>query len=75
MPHISIIAVAAASASLLFFTNRFQDLASASVLLVLLPYIFICIAALRLFGGLRVRAVACLGLFSTLAVLLTSVPL
>ncbi len=73
VPHVSIVAVTAASASLLFFTNRFQDLASASVLLVLLPYIFICIAALRLFGGLRVRAVAGLGLLSTLAVLLTSV--
>lgn len=72
VPHVSIVAVAAASASLLVFTNRFQDLASASVLLVLLPYIFICIAALRLFRGLRVRAVAGLGLLSTLAVLLTS---
>jgi len=54
---------------LLFFSNSFALLASIAVVTTLVPYIAICLVALRLPGGLREKAVAGLGAALTAAIL------
>jgi len=72
-PYIALIICTAIGASLLLFSNHFAELATVSVLATLLPYVFICASTLKLFESSGIRAVAVIGLFSTLAILLTSV--
>lgn len=72
-PYAAIMISALIGASLLFFSNRFEELATISVLGTLLPYVFICASTLRLFESARIRIVAGVGFVSTLAILLTSV--
>ncbi len=72
-PYIAIMISTAAGASLLLFSNHFQDLATISVIATLLPYIFICASALKLFESTRIRIVSAAGLVSTLAILMTSI--
>lgn len=70
-PNATIILSAFLSVLLLFFTNHFSELASISVVTTLLPYIFICLAAYKLFHERKIRLVAGIGAFSTLAILVT----
>ncbi len=72
-PYIALIICTAIGASLLLFSNHFAELATISVIATLLPYAFICASTLKLFDSSGIRAVAVIGLFSTLAILLTSV--
>ncbi len=71
-PYAAIIISTIAGASLLLFSNQFQYLATISVIATLLPYIFLCACAIKLFDSLKIRIVAGIGLVSTLAILLTS---
>jgi amino acid transporter len=59
-----------ASGLLLFATNRFEDLATISVVTTLVPYIFFCIAAWILVARPVVRLIAAAGAFSTGAILI-----
>jgi amino acid transporter len=54
---------------LLFFTNSFGLLASVAVVTTLVPYIAICLVALRLTGGVREKMVGSLGAALTAAIL------
>ncbi len=71
-PYIAIIISTVAGASLLLFSNHFAELATISVIATLLPYIFICACAMKLFDNLKIRIVAAVGLLSTIAILVTS---
>ncbi len=71
-PYIAIIISTIAGASLLLFSNHFQELATISVIATLLPYIFICACAMKLFDKPKIRIVAAVGLVSTFAILVTS---
>lgn len=57
--------------TLLFFSNHFDILASISVVTILLPYIFICFAAYKLFSDRKIRLVAAIGALTTLAILIS----
>jgi len=57
--------------TLLFFSNHFDQLASISVVTILLPYIFICLSAYKLFNDRKIRLVAAIGAFTTLAILIS----
>ena len=59
----------AASGFLLFISNRFEALATISVVTTLVPYIFFCIAAWILVAEPKVRLIAAAGVFSTVAIL------
>jgi amino acid transporter len=59
----------AASGLLLFISNRFEALATISVITTLIPYIFFCIAAWILVAEPKVRLVAAAGVLSTAAIL------
>ena len=72
-PYMAIIISTAAGASLLLFSNHFAELATVSVIATLMPYIFICLSTLKLFESPKIRAVAAVGLVSTLAILMTSI--
>jgi amino acid transporter len=71
-PYIAIIISTIAGASLLLFSNHFQELATISVIATLLPYIFICASVMKLFNKPKIRIVAAVGLVSTFAILVTS---
>lgn len=71
-PYIAIIISTIAGASLLLFSNHFAELATISVIATLLPYIFICTCAMKLFAKPKIRLVAAVGLVSTFAILVTS---
>ncbi len=71
-PYVAIIISAIAGASLLLFSNHFAQLATISVIATLLPYIFICACAIKLFDKPKIRIVAAVGLVSTFAILVTS---
>jgi amino acid transporter len=58
-----------ASGLLLFVSNRFEALATISVITTLVPYIFFCIAAWILVAERKARLVAAAGIFSTAAIL------
>ncbi|OPX62066.1 MULTISPECIES: APC family permease [unclassified Methanoregula] len=55
---------------LLLISNRFDTLASLSVVTTLVPYIFFCLAAWILLPAPRSRLVAAAGIFSTAAILI-----
>jgi amino acid transporter len=71
-PYIAIIISTIAGASLLLFSNHFQELATISVIATLLPYIFICASVMKLFNKPKIRIVAAVGLVSTFAILVNS---
>lgn len=72
-PYIAIIICAIAGASLLLFTNHFEELATISVITTLLPYLFICASALKMFDSLKIRIVSTVGLLSTMVILAASI--
>lgn len=72
-PYMAIIISTAAGMSLLFYSNRFEELATISVIATLLPYAFVCASTLKLFETSRIRMVAAVGLVSALAILMTAV--
>lgn len=56
---------------LLFFSSQFQELASASVITTLFPYIFVCLSALKIFSSKsKTRIIASVGALSTSAILI-----
>jgi amino acid transporter len=59
-----------ASGLLLLFSNRFDALATISVITTLVPYIFFCIAAWILVAETKVRVIAAIGIFSTAAIVI-----
>lgn len=71
-PGLAVIISTAAGASLILFSNHFQELATISVIATLLPYLFICISAFKLFESLKIRIIAGVGLLSTLVILAAS---
>jgi amino acid transporter len=58
-----------ASGLLLLLSNRFETLATVSVITNLVPYIFFCIAAWILIAERKVRLIAAAGVLSTTAIL------
>jgi amino acid transporter len=69
-PKTALVVSCILSGSLLFFSNSFGLLASIAVVTTLVPYIAICLVALRLSGDLRVRMVGSLGAAMTAVILL-----
>ena len=59
-----------ACAGLLFVSNKFDALASISVVTTLIPYIFFCLCSFVSVTSVRSRAVAVLGAVSTAAILI-----
>jgi amino acid transporter len=59
----------AASGLLLLISNRFEALATISVITTLVPYIFFCLAAWILVAERKVRLIAAAGVLSTAAIL------
>jgi amino acid transporter len=57
------------SGSLLLVSNRFETLATISVITTLVPYIFFCVTAWILVAKRKVRLVAAAGILSTIAIL------
>jgi len=57
------------SGFLLFVSNRFEALATISVITTLVPYVFFCIAAWILVAERKIRLVAAAGILSTIAIL------
>ncbi|MFZ3383515.1 MAG: APC family permease [Candidatus Methanoperedens sp.] len=72
-PFVAIIISTIAGASLLLFSNHFEELATISVITTLLPYLFICASALKMFDSLKVRIVSTVGLLSTMVILVASI--
>ncbi|MCX6687857.1 MAG: hypothetical protein NTV84_00420 [Methanoregula sp.] len=68
-PVYALIASCGLSAALLFASNHFDELASMSVVMTLIPYIFFCIAAWVTIWDTTVRIVLVAGTRSTLAFL------
>jgi amino acid transporter len=58
-----------ASGLLLFISNRFEVLATISVITTLIPYIFFCIAAWILVTETKTRLIAAAGALSTMSIL------
>jgi amino acid transporter len=57
------------SVLLIFISNRFEELASISVITILLPYFFVCLAACRIFfDDYRTRIIAIIGAFSVFTI-------
>jgi len=71
-PHVAIIISTITGASLLLFSNHFEQLATISVITTLLPYLFICASALKMFDSLKIRIVSAIGLLSTMVILVAS---
>ncbi|WP_230742862.1 APC family permease [Methanooceanicella nereidis] len=72
VPYYAIITCTALGAGLIFFSNYFVLLASISVIMTLIPYIFLCWAAFRTFKGPGIRIIAIIGILSSIAVLVFS---
>ncbi|WP_424359271.1 hypothetical protein [Methanocella sp. MCL-LM] len=60
------------TAFLLLFTDYFVFLASASVIATLVPYLFLCYAAMKGIDKPWVKLIAAIGIISTLIVLLST---
>ncbi len=71
-PAAATIITAILSSMLLLFSNRFDELASISVVTTLLPYIFICMATYKLFEARNIRLVAFAGAATTAGILVIS---
>jgi amino acid transporter len=69
-PVAAIILSAFLGGGLLLFSNHFNELASISVITTLLPYIFICLSAYRLFIEKKIRLIAGIGAITTIAILI-----
>ena len=69
-PKAALVVSCILAGGLLFFSNSFDLLASVAVVTTLVPYIAICLVALRLAGGLREKLVGSLGAALTAAILL-----
>lgn len=69
-PVVSIMVSCGACAGLLLVTNRFDALASVSVITTLIPYIFFCLCSWITIATLRSRFIAGMGALSTAAILL-----
>ncbi|MDD1676970.1 MAG: APC family permease [Methanomicrobiales archaeon] len=70
VPGIALVISALLSGALLLFSNQFNTLAGIAVITTLIPYIFICAAALVLSTERRIRAVAFAGSLSTAGILI-----
>jgi len=68
-PTASLGAVCGLSATLLLFSNRFDTLASASVVANLVPYVAICVVAFAAVKARAARAIAAVGAVLTTAIL------
>jgi|GEM_PF-373373 len=68
-PIASLIVSCGVCAGLLFVTNRFDVLASISVIATLIPYIFFCLSSWISVPSVRSRSIAGLGALSTAAIL------
>jgi amino acid transporter len=68
-PALSLVLGCMASGLLLLVSNRFEALATISVITNLVPYIFFCIAAWILVAEIKVRIIAATGILSTAAIL------
>jgi amino acid transporter len=68
-PKTALVVSCIVAGGLLFFSNSFDLLASVAVVTTLVPYIAICLVALRLGGGIRVKTVGILGTALTAAIL------
>ena len=61
-PLVATTIVAIISILLLFISNKFAELASISVIIILLPYFFICIAAYKIFfDDYKTRLISSIG--------------
>jgi amino acid transporter len=69
-PAIALVLGSVASGLLLLVSNRFEALATISVITTLIPYIFFCIAAGILVAEQKVRLIAAAGVLSTAAILI-----
>lgn len=69
-PAIALVLGCGASALLPLVSNRFEALATISVITTLIPYIFFCIAAWILVAEKKVRLIAAAGALSTAAILI-----
>jgi amino acid transporter len=69
-PAVALVVSCAASGLLLLVSNRFEALATISVITTLIPYIFFCIAAWILVAERKVRLIAAAGMLSTAAILI-----
>ncbi len=69
-PAIALVLGCVASGLLLLFSNRFETLATISVITTLIPYIFFCITAWILVAERKVRLIAAAGVLSTAAILI-----
>jgi amino acid transporter len=69
-PKTALVVSCILSGGLLFFSNSFGLLATVAVVTTLVPYVAICLVALRLSGELRVKMVGSLGAALTAAILL-----
>jgi amino acid transporter len=69
-PAVALVISCVASGLLLLVSNRFEALATISVITTLVPYIFFCIAAWILVAERRVRLIAAAGMLSTTAILI-----
>lgn len=68
-PAVALVLGCVASGLLLLVSNRFEALATISVITTLIPYIFFCIAAWILVAERKVRLIAATGMLSTAAIL------
>jgi amino acid transporter len=68
-PAVALVLGCGASGLLLLVSNRFEALATISVITTLIPYIFFCIAAWILVTDRKVRIIAVAGVLSTAAIL------
>lgn len=73
VPYAAIMISTIVGASLLLFSNHFEQLATISVIATLLPYLFICASALRMFDSFKIRIISILGLLSTVVILAASI--
>lgn len=69
-PAIALVLGCVASGLLLLVSNRFETLATISVITTLIPYIFFCITAWILVAERKVRLIAAAGVLSTAAILI-----
>lgn len=61
----TIVASFSACVMLLFFSNHFEELANIAVVSTLLPYIFVCISAYKIFHNKKTKFIASIGAVST----------
>jgi len=68
-PAPALIAGCAISGCLLLFSNHFDQLATISVITILIPYIFFCLASWVLVPDIKARLISAAGAISTAAIL------